>query len=252
MARSSWRQPIGTTGGTDSLLRMFQEREAAALKANEERKAKIEAIYNELISQYETGGAFKTAGLADIEKAKAQAIGSGTQQMISSGMYGTTTAASIPMRAEAEAGQQRLKLEDLLQQRVSEAKLGLAGFTERIDTPYPDYSMLMQAMMAQGSQSGQQPMSYGGGGGAPRPQNYFDYMTMNRMQPGSTAKEQARYAFGPSPARPTYQPSVIQQMYPTKYPAGYTKPEPHSWVGSGGQTSPYTTKKFIPHYWPEG
>ncbi|MBE3036947.1 MAG: hypothetical protein IMZ70_07715, partial [Candidatus Atribacteria bacterium] len=49
-------------------------------------------------------------------------------------------------------------------QRTNEAKLGLAGFSERIETPYPDYNTLMQAMIAQGSnQPATQRMAYGPG-----------------------------------------------------------------------------------------
>jgi hypothetical protein len=136
---------------SQSLVSGYQKREKGAREANLAREKEIRGIYGDIIGQYETGGAARTAGLADIEQTKTRAIGAGTQQMISSGMYGTTTAASIPVQAENQASLSRLKLEDMLQQRTTQAKLGLAGFAERIDTPYPDYSMLMQAMIAQGS-----------------------------------------------------------------------------------------------------
>jgi len=133
-----------------ALYQDFLKRETGAREANIAREKEIRGIYGQEIAQYEEGGAFKAAGLADIERAKTRAIGAGTQQMISSGLYGTTTAASIPVQAEQTAGLQRLKLEDILQQRTTEAKRGLAGFVERVETPYPDYNMLMQAMIAQG------------------------------------------------------------------------------------------------------
>lgn len=147
----------GTRGGGGgggfnlaSLYQDFQKRETGAREANIKREQEIRGIYGGIIGQYEKGGAARTAGLAEIEQAKTRAVGAGTQQMISSGLYGTTTAASIPVQAEQTAGLQRLKLEDMLQQRTNVAKLGLAGFAERIETPYPDYSMLMQTMIAQG------------------------------------------------------------------------------------------------------
>ena len=130
-----------------------QKREAAALAANKAREAENRQTYANLIAQSETGGAAKVAGLAEIEKGKTQAIGAGTQQMISSGLYGTTTAASIPVQAENVASLQRLKLEDMLYQRTENLKLGQAAFVERIEEPYPDYNALMQAMVAQASQS---------------------------------------------------------------------------------------------------
>ena len=132
-----------------SLYQDFMNRESGALAANKARESEIRGIYGDIIGQGQ--GAARTAGLAEIEQAKTQAVGAGTQQMISSGLYGTTTAASLPVQAEQTAGLQRLKLEDMLTQRTNEAKLGLAGFAERIETPYPDYSMLMNAMIAQGS-----------------------------------------------------------------------------------------------------
>ena len=133
-----------------SLYADMQKREAGALAANKAREAEIRGIYGEIIGQGQ--GAARTAGLAEIEKGKTQAVGAGTQQMISSGLYGTTTAASLPVQAENQASLSRLKLEDMLTQRTTQAKLGLAGFAERIETPYPDYNMLMQAMIAQASQ----------------------------------------------------------------------------------------------------
>jgi hypothetical protein len=136
------------TGQDDysSLLADFQAREAGALEANKAREAEIRGIYGDIIGQQ--SGAFREAGLADIEEAKTRAVGAGTQQMISSGLYGTTTAASLPIQAEAQAQRSRLKLEDIIQQRTTEAKLGLAGFSERIETPYPDYNLLLQSMIA--------------------------------------------------------------------------------------------------------
>ncbi len=152
------RKPGGLTVGTDyaSLLANFQKREEQARAANLKRETEIRGIYTDIINQGQ--GAARTAGLADIETAKTRAVGAGTQQMISSGLYGTTTAASIPVQAEQTAGTQRLKLEDMLQQRTNVAKLGLAGFAERIEDPYPDYSMLMNSMIAAG---GQGTASYG-------------------------------------------------------------------------------------------
>lgn len=132
------------------LTQSYQRREAGAREANLARETEIRGTYDELIGRSEGGGAFRTAGLADIKRGKRQAIGAGTQQMISSGLYGTTTAASIPVQAENQASLQRLKLEGILEQRTSALKLGKAGFVERIEQPYPDYSMLMNAMAVSG------------------------------------------------------------------------------------------------------
>ena len=137
-------------GGIDytSFLADFQKRETGAREDNLARETEIRGTYDQLIGQDQ--GVARTAGLADIERGKTQAIGAGTQQLISSGLYGTTTAASIPVQAENQASLSRLKLEDTLQQRTNQLKLGKAGFVERIEQPYPDYSLLVNAMIAQG------------------------------------------------------------------------------------------------------
>lgn len=149
-SKAAWQSAGGGGGGGgidySSLYADFQKREQGALAANVARETEIRGTYDELIGQGQ--GAFRTAGLADIERGKTQAIGAGTQQLVSSGLYGTTTAAAIPVQAEGQAALSRLKLEDIIQQRQTELKLGKAGFVERIEDPYPDYNMLLQAMAA--------------------------------------------------------------------------------------------------------
>lgn len=139
-------QARSNTGYLDFLQRSTARREEGALAANVKRETEIRGIYDQLIGQGQ--GAFRTAGLADIERSKTRAVGQGMQQMVSSGLFGTTTAASIPVQAENQASLSRLKLEDIIQQRTTELKLGKAGFVERIEDPYPDYNMLIQAMAA--------------------------------------------------------------------------------------------------------
>ena len=143
------RKPLAKPSYLDFLQQSTEKREAGALASNVKRETEIRGTYDQLIGQGQ--GAFRTAGLADIERGKTQAIGSGMQQMVSSGMFGTTTAASIPVQAENQASLSRLKLEDIIQQRQTELKLGKAGFVERIEDPYPDYNQLIQAMAAQAS-----------------------------------------------------------------------------------------------------
>lgn len=150
-ARSQAYNRAQLNKGIPTLYQQFQQKETKALAANKKREAEIRNIYSNLIAQSKTGGAAKVAGLAEIERGKTQAIGAGTQQMISSGLYGTTTAASVSVQAENQASLSRLKLEDILQQRTEQLKLGQAGFVERIENPYPDYNALIQAMAAQGS-----------------------------------------------------------------------------------------------------
>lgn len=133
-----------------SLIQDFQKREEGALAANVAREKEVRGTYADIIGRLQEGGAFRRAGEADIARRSKQLVGKESQNLISSGLYGTTTAASIPTRVESSFAQPaRLNLESVLEEKTSQAKLGLAGFVERIETPYPDYNMLLQAMIAQ-------------------------------------------------------------------------------------------------------
>ena len=120
---------------------------AAARRANEQRYAQVMAIYDRIIGRAQPGGAFEKSGLAQIETAKTRGVGQEMQQMISSGMFGTTTAAGIGRGWESEVGAPaRLRLEDIMQQRLSQAELGKAGFIERREDVYPDISGMLQML----------------------------------------------------------------------------------------------------------
>lgn len=119
-----------------------------ARQANIARQKRIESMYSEMMQRYQPGGAFEKRGLGEIERAKTKGVGQETQQMISSGMYGTTTAAGVGRGWEADVGAPaRLRLEDIMQQRLTGVQQQKAGFLERIQEPYPDYSALMSAIM---------------------------------------------------------------------------------------------------------
>lgn len=129
-------------------------------EANIKRQKQIESIFDEVIARYQPGGTFGKSYLQQLGAQKVRDVGAGTQNLISSGMYGTTTTAGLPTKWEAEVGAPaRLKLEDIQMERLSQSQLGKASFLERIEEPYPDYSSLLQASAASGSAGG------GGGGG---------------------------------------------------------------------------------------
>jgi len=132
-----------------SLIRSFQIAEARARAANIKREQELRGMYEKVEERYQPGGAFEVSGKAEIERAKVKSTGQEMQQLISSGMYGTTTAAGIPSRWEAEVGMPaRSKLEDISMGRLTQAEMAKAGFIERIQEPYPDYGPLMQAIQA--------------------------------------------------------------------------------------------------------
>lgn len=148
---------------------------SAARRANEMRYAQAMGIYNQIITRSQPGGAVEKAGLAQIETAKTKGVGQEMQQMISSGMYGTTTAAGVPARWESEFGAPaRLKLEDIMEQRLTQAQLGKAGFIERREDVYPDVGAVAgyeakAASAPQGSLQDWMGMNYGGGMSAAKP-----------------------------------------------------------------------------------
>ncbi len=129
------------------LISGFQKQAEGARQANLARQQRIEGIYSSMLERYQPGGTFEKAGLGQIERAKTKGVGQETQQMISSGMYGTTTAAGTGRRWEADVGAPaRLRLEDIMGQRRTGIQQQKAGFLERIQQPYPDYSALMGAI----------------------------------------------------------------------------------------------------------
>lgn len=140
--RSPQRSPYA------GLIGQVSAQQASARQANIARQKRIESMYSEMMQRYQPGGAFEKRGLGEIERAKTKGVGQETQQMISSGMYGTTTAAGVGRGWEAEVGAPaRLRLEDIMQQRLTGIQQQKAGFLERIQEPYPDYSALMSAIM---------------------------------------------------------------------------------------------------------
>lgn len=129
------------------LIGQVSRQQASAKKANIERQKRIESLFDMMSKMVSPGGAFEKRGLADIEAQKTKGVGQEMQQMISSGMYGTTTAAGTGKRWEAEVGAPaRLRLEDIMQQRQLGVMGQKAGFLERIEDVYPDYSSLMQIL----------------------------------------------------------------------------------------------------------
>jgi len=117
----------------------IQQEYLSARRANEQRYAQAMSIYDEIIKRYQPGGTFGKAALGQLETQKVRDVGRETQQMISSGLYGTTTTAGLPTKWEAEVGApSRLRLEDIMMQRLSQAQIGKAGFIERREDVYPD------------------------------------------------------------------------------------------------------------------
>lgn len=128
-------------------ISQISRQQSSAKRANIERRKQIEGMYDKMMGMVGPGGAFEKRGLGEIEAAKTKGVGQETQQMISSGMYGTTTAAGVGRKWEADVGAPaRLRLEDIMQQRQLGVMGQKAGFLERIEDVYPDYSSLLQML----------------------------------------------------------------------------------------------------------
>ena len=134
------------------LYAQFQTQEEEARAANLERQRRIENIFETQLGMYAPGGPFEKAALAELAKTKIRDVSAAEQRDISSGLFGLRSRGT---EWESAVGMpSRLRLEDIMQQRRSAVLSSQAGFLERIQTPYPDYSALIQAFAAQGSMGG--------------------------------------------------------------------------------------------------
>ncbi len=125
----------------------ISRQQSSARQANIARRGQIEGIYGKMMGMVSPGGAFEKRGLADIARQKTQTVGKETQGLISGGMFGTTTTAGLGRKFEANVGAPaRLRLEDIMQQRQLGVMGQKAGFLERIEDVYPDYSSLLQML----------------------------------------------------------------------------------------------------------
>ncbi len=144
-----------TSGFTDTMAGIegqYQE----ALAANEKRYAQAMAIYDEIISRYTPGGGFGKAALGQLEEQKVRDVGAETQAQISGGLFGTSVTAGLGTKWESEVGAPaRLRLEDIMMERLSQAQLGKAGFIERREDVYPDVGAAAQYAAQAGAAGGQ-------------------------------------------------------------------------------------------------
>jgi hypothetical protein len=91
----------------------------------------------------QSGGEFGKGYEAQLERTKTRDVAGAAQQLISSGLYGSTTAASLGKKWEEDVGAPaRLKLEDLRMDRYVQAWREKAAFQERIVDEYPDYGLI--------------------------------------------------------------------------------------------------------------
>jgi hypothetical protein len=143
-------------GGSSQSLAMTQYSKAfeQARAANEARYQQGLGLLDEAIARYQPGGDFGSGALAQYEVGKRQALASGMQNLINSGLTNTTVAAGMDLKYEQEVGTPfRLQLEDLRMQNLTEAEQAKVGFIEARTDAYPDMSQYA-SMVAQGASGG--------------------------------------------------------------------------------------------------
>jgi len=136
----------------DKELKKAEQMSEKARLDNMARQQQIEAIFDEIINRYQPGGAFEQRAMAQLATQKARDVkreyGSGVQDMISRGLYGTSvmpTKGEVGQRWERDIGSPaRMTLEDLMMQRLSGAQTNKASFLERIENQYPDAGQIAQ------------------------------------------------------------------------------------------------------------
>jgi len=136
----------------DDLIAKFQQQQEAAREANERRYQEGLAIYDRIIKQYEPGGAFLQGIEKQLGREKAKTVAQQTQDLISSGLFGTSITAGLGKKFEEEvAAPARLRAQDIAFERLAQAGVGKAGFIERREDVGPDYGLIAQLAMAAAS-----------------------------------------------------------------------------------------------------
>jgi len=138
----------------DQLILDLQNQQAQSNLANQKRYDQMLAIYDETIDRYQPGGSFEKKFLQQLGKQKERYIGQETQDLVSSGLFNTTSKAAIGGKFEEQIGApSRLDLEDIQMQRLTAAQMGKAGAIERVEDTGPGYDLIAQlaGMYGQGS-----------------------------------------------------------------------------------------------------
>lgn len=136
------------------LIQSYKQRGEEAKQANLERYEKGLGIWEDVVGQYAPGGGFGEGAMASYQRSKTRDLAQASQSLVSAGLYNSTIAANLPKKYEEEVGTPfRLNLEDIRQQRLGEARAGMAGFIERREDIPPDPTLLA-ALLQKGASAG--------------------------------------------------------------------------------------------------
>ena len=119
--------PGSQTSPLQDILSQYEQAAESARLSNLQRSEQVQAIWDEIIRRYQPGGTFEARALQQLEARKKRETGAEMQQLISSGLFGTTVAGGVGRRWEEAVGAPaRLSLEDIMMQRLSTAQIGKA------------------------------------------------------------------------------------------------------------------------------
>jgi len=136
-------------GALESLIKRWEQSATEARASNIQRYEQLLELAEKGIARFQPGGAFETRGLARIEAEKKRGVGTELQRLIGAGLFGTEVGAGVERGWEADVGARaRGTLEDIMQQRVTEAERYKGGIIERREDVYPDYGMMAQLIKA--------------------------------------------------------------------------------------------------------
>ena len=83
-----------------TLIQQFQQQQESARQANLKRYAEAQKLYDEIIKRYQPGGEFGKGAISQYERGKVKALASAAQNLVSSGLYGTTVTAGLGKKYE--------------------------------------------------------------------------------------------------------------------------------------------------------
>lgn len=147
------RSRRSSSSSSNAALDAYKKAAEQAREANEKRYQEGLGIFSNLEKMYQPGGSFGQGALAQYEIGKKQAMAQGMQNLVSSGLANTTTAAGMPLKYEQEVGTPfRLQLEDMRMQNLGNIMQQKAGFIERRNDVAPDPGMFA-SLVQQGASS---------------------------------------------------------------------------------------------------
>jgi hypothetical protein len=173
----------------DNLIAQFQDQQQRANDANMQRYQQGLDILDRRIEMEGQEGTFMKATEAGLARGKSQAVASGTQSLVSSGLASTTQAAGLGKKYEEEVGAPtRLKAADISAQRLSQSLMDKVGFIERREDVGPSYGDIAGLAKSIGAGSAARTSSgprRAGTGKLINPANSVPHVTMFQQMFGS-------------------------------------------------------------------